>query len=89
MMSTLLVTRYVGIVYGPNDSPVYCRSDGRYWRVINGGWGFAKKNQHMPFSGNPEWKIILRNMGKMGWEKACQLITKKATKLNERKNLRI
>lgn len=92
MKSTLPMARHVGIVYGSNDKPLYCHEDGKYWHVINGGWSFAKDNDTIPYGNHPrpKWKIILRNMkGGMEYREACWMITEKAKKLNERKNLRI
>ena len=66
-------TNYVGIVYGKDNSPLYCEGSGSSWVVINGAWDFKKKTKLI--YGRHEWRIVLRNMKPTNdYNVACELI---------------
>jgi len=69
------MSNYVGIVYGPNDSPLYCYSDGHNWHVINGQWSFGKKSKRI--NKKLEWRIVLQDMKWYeDYNEACVIIEK-------------
>lgn len=70
-------TNYVGIVYGKDNSPLYCESSGSSWVVINGAWSFKKKTKLI--NGRHEWRIVIHDMESINdYNVACQLIVQAA-----------
>lgn len=72
----------VGIVYGPYDSPLYCEEYGESYEVINGQWTLWKNGDVDGQDGHNigEYRVVLRNMEDMGYNKACELIEEAAKK---------
>ena len=80
----------VGIVYGPNDNPLYCDDLGRDgYYVINGNWEFTNKgnlrqNSYEYDPSHPgrrnigEFRVVLEDMDHMGYNVACELIREAA-----------
>jgi len=76
--------KYVGIVYGPHDSPLYCEVYADTYEVINGGWtlykdgGISKPGGVAPDTNIGEYRIVLEDMADLGYNNACFLISEAA-----------
>jgi hypothetical protein len=77
--------KFVGIVYGPHDSPLYCQEFNKCYEVINGGWtlykdgGISKPGGTVEDNSNVgEYRIVLEDMEDIGYNTACLLIVEAA-----------
>ena len=76
------MSQYVGIVYGPNDSPIYCFPDGPNYVVVNGNWVFTKNSKRIGGKKNAEWRIVIPNMKHYSdYNEACDEIERVAAEL--------
>ena len=70
---------YVGIVYGPHDSPLYCYPDGKNYEVVNGNWSFTKNSKRIRGKKGLEWRIVIPEMKHYkDYNEACVLIEEAA-----------
>lgn len=76
----------VGIVYGDNNSPLYCIDQGSTYHVINGNWDFSKKSKYIQGDKRLPWRVVIPNMtGYSDYNEACIEIEERAKCLMLRK----
>ena len=75
----------VGIVFGPNDIPLWCKEYKKEYYVINGAWSFSKKVG--PVKGE-KWRVVVtefpEEMRNKHYNEVCTYIEDMAKE--ERKN---
>jgi hypothetical protein len=72
------MSKFVGFVYGKDNSPLYCEESRGGYYVINGNWSFGKNTVYLRGDKNKELRMVLPDMKEMEYHEACILIQEAA-----------